>query len=350
MSFARDPSLSQKPECSVRSWVDVTALSGYHPSASASIEESCEAHRSTILARRYISKEQKNLYPTELGEVVKGGEVVKVVKWTFAWNKRTAPAGVYPEGTDVPFTANGDGSWSWVTQYDAITANLGVAYGATHYWEMIEAQTEQDFFVIVRYPKSTYNFITGDVPNYQNLARADLEVTDPQNEGDVRPDPENGITGNDFNDTDSGTANAYAEYIPYGGWGWGGGEYSVSKTSINNVFGSGAGPGWIYYGASPRGEFTVVMNGEGYNLTNLGRGYSMTVWDDDFYVRSVYTTEAGTTAYGPWTKCGPGDYYITMGGSTTNSRIRITAWRGDRTTGVHIMDASMLPEGSFKLY
>ena len=51
---------------------------------------------STILGRRYITKEAKNLYITEIGEVVNN-----IMKQSF------------PSIVDVNFTANMEGFWIW---------------------------------------------------------------------------------------------------------------------------------------------------------------------------------------------------------------------------------------------
>ena len=215
-------------------------------------------------------------YNEALGEYVVGGDVVKIVKWNWMDEHSTATVGTYPKGTNVPFTINGDGSFSWTTQYDAVTANIPLVYGSYNYWSILRAQAEQDFFVVVRYPKDTYNPTLGYAPNYNNNVTAELEVNDPQHEGDVRPDPENGITGNDFNDTDSKTADAMAEYIP-GGWeGWGGSPWAIEKSARDNPYGNGSATSWIS-GIEVQGAYTVSMIGHGYNLTDEGRGYQLTL-------------------------------------------------------------------------
>ena len=304
-------------------------------------------------------------YYTQNGQLAVGGEVVRIIKWKYRYNHKTAPAGHYPEGDpsdanynpNVPFThVEGTANTvQWTTTYDAVWANANLHSGANGYWTMMEAMAEQDFFVIVRYPKSTYfDPATAGAPNYQNYVTAQLSGNDPQHEGEVRDDPQHGIEGDDKNDLYFMDDVADAVYVPReDGWHWDGPTHYVYKNDNNNsnTFGSASGPAWLFYGGNPVGSYVVRFTGNGYNVTNQGYGYSMTVWDDDFYARPKIKSEDGTSfVYGNYVKLGPGDYEITTGRGAITTKIMITMWRANRDTGMHEMQAAWLPEEPFKFY
>ncbi len=283
------------------------------------------------------------------GQVVPGGEVVKVVKWNYTQQMPTVPVGKYPtSGTNVPFTTNADGSASWSFTYNAVRAHARDSHGRHIYTDSVE----RDFFVVVRYDKSLAHHGDDGAPLYHNNVTSDLEVNDPQNPGDVRPDPEQGIEGNDFNDTDSKFTTASCDYIPSPPPGpWPGGTSSIAKTCIGSGTYQNTGFLWVNGGSFPM-SYRVTMTVNGYNLTDDGIGYSFTFWDDDVYARPVYKNP--NTRYGDWTRLQAGaDYDIVYDSAIdgNGSRVIVHMWQAVRGMwDHHETDPSLLPTEPFKVY
>ena len=218
-----------------------------------------------------------------------------------------------PSGQSVKFTPGTDGSVTWSGEINLLRKDGNdnyVNYG------------EQCYYLIVRYDpvKDKNGYVIQDMTYHNDTATGSLEVKDPQHSSDVRPDPERGIEGNDFKDTDKKTDYAEGHWQPDKIPPVGPGPYYADKYLGDNYYpGLYAGYTRLKYGLYHVYSATTRFDVGGDWIKDKSGEYYYADWyDDDVYMRGYYDDGSGKPDWHEYIRLEAQDYQIwyTLQGST----------------------------------